>query len=95
MGGVAGTSPAAFASALIERTINFMAVSLDMVRTSRSSSFTGGDGASSRVRLLNSGKTPASPAGFGAEGGFIVLWFCMTGASTSLLGCTVLSGGAE
>lgn len=94
-GGVAGTSPAAFAMAMIERAINFMAVSRDMLSTSRSSSFTGGDGASWRLRLVNSGRTPASPAGLGAVGGFIVVWFCMTGASTSRLGCTVLNGGAE
>ena len=72
-GGVAGTSPAAFAMAMMERAINFMAVSRDMLRTSSSSSFTGGDGASWRLRLLNSGRTPASPAGFGAVGGFIVV----------------------
>jgi hypothetical protein len=94
-GGVAGTSPAAFARAVMERTINFMAVSRDMLSTSSSSSLAGGDGASWRLRLLNSGKTPASPAGLGAEGGSIVVWFCMTGTRTSRLGCTVLSGGVE
>lgn len=93
-GGVAGTSPAAFAMAIIDRAINFIAVSRDMLRTSSSSSFAGGDGASWMRRLLNSGSTPASPAGLGAVGGFIVVWFWMTGASTSRLGCTVLSGGA-
>jgi hypothetical protein len=45
-GGVAGTSPAALAMAIIERAINFMAVSRDMVKTSRSVSLVGGDGAS-------------------------------------------------
>ena len=95
-GGVAGTSPAAFAIATTERTISFMAVSRDMVRTSRSSSFGGGDGASWRLRLPNSGNTPASPAGFGAEGGSMSLVKVdKTGASTRCLGCTVFSGGLE
>ena len=72
-GGVAGTSPAAFAMAMIAREINFMADSLGIVQISNSSSLAGGDGASCRVKLPNSGRTPASPAGFGAEGGSMVL----------------------
>jgi hypothetical protein len=84
------------------RTISFIAVSLDMVRTSMSSSFAGGEGASWRQILENSGRTPASPAGFGADGGVEGGFeggseggsiFCMTGASTSRRGCTVFSGG--
>lgn len=72
-GGVAGTSPAAFAMATIARAINFIADSRGMVQTSSSSSLAGGDGASCRVKLPNSGRTPASPAGFGADGGSMVL----------------------
>ena len=94
-GGVAGTSPAAFAMATTERTISFMAVSRDMVKTSSSSSFTGGDGASWRVISLNSGRTPASPAGFGAEGGSMVVWYDITGASRRCFGCTVFVGGTK
>jgi hypothetical protein len=97
-GGVAGTSPAELAMATTDRTMSFIAVSRDMVRTSISSSFVGGEGASWRQMLENSGSTPASPAGFGADGGFEGgseggSIFRMTGASTSRRGCTVLSGG--
>ena len=78
--------------------MSFMAVSLDMVSTSMFSSSAGGDGASWSEMLENSGSTPASPAGLGAEGGFEGgsdggSIFRMTGASTRRRGCTVLSGG--
>jgi hypothetical protein len=63
-----------------------------------SSSFAGGEGASWSEILENSGNTPASPAGFGAEGGFEGgseggSIFRMTGTSTRRRGCTVLVGG--
>ena len=72
-GGVAGTSPAALAIAMIAREINFIADSRGIVQMSSSSSLAGGDGASCNVKLPNSGRTPASPAGLGAEGGSMVL----------------------